>query len=184
MKLFTSILATSLFVSITAVNAEEHECLIEPYQIVAVGSAVIGIIDSVSVDRGDTVSKGQLVAQLDHKLEDVALTLSETHLSYLRKQFERFSTLQLKSLASDEQYDQTKNELELAELEVVRRRLLSNQKAIISPITGVVVERLLSVGEYVYEQAPIMKIAQVDPLNVEVLLPVSFYNAIKKALPQ
>ena len=52
-------------------------------------------------------------------------------------------------------------------------------RSIKSPIDGLVVERALGPGEYAYEQAPIMTIAQVDPLNVEVYVPVALYTAIQ-----
>jgi multidrug efflux pump subunit AcrA (membrane-fusion protein) len=47
-----------------------------------------------------------------------------------------------------------------------------------SPINGVVVERFLSPGEYIENQS-IVKLAQIDPLNVEVVLPVSYFLQIK-----
>jgi multidrug efflux pump subunit AcrA (membrane-fusion protein) len=42
-----------------------------------------------------------------------------------------------------------------------------------------VIDRRLSVGEYIYEQTSIMTIAQVDPLDVEVVLPLQSYGSIK-----
>jgi hypothetical protein len=42
-----------------------------------------------------------------------------------------------------------------------------------------VVERTLGPGEYAYEQAPIMTVAQIDPLNVEVYVPLSLYGAVR-----
>ena len=40
----------------------ELDGLIEPFLIVKVGSAVPGILESVKVDRGDLVKKGQVLA--------------------------------------------------------------------------------------------------------------------------
>ena len=45
-------------------------------------------------------------------------------------------------------------------------------------LNGVVVERFLHPGEYVEDQ-PILKLAQVDPLNVEVILPVEMLGSVK-----
>ncbi len=66
----------------------------------------------------------------------------------------------------------------LAELELKRSIEVVNRLNVRSPIDGVVVERYLSPGEYVEEQ-PILKLAQVDPLNVEVIAPVAVYLSIK-----
>ena len=57
--------------------------------------------------------------------------------------------------------------------EVVRQRQLR------SPLDGVVVERLLLPGEYRNEQSPILTLAQIDPLRVEVFVPTSHYGRIR-----
>ena len=51
-----------------------------------------------------------------------------------------------------------------------------------SPINGVVTERLLNPGEVAelgVGQKPILKIAQLDPLRVEVILPIQMYGQVK-----
>ena len=66
----------------------------------------------------------------------------------------------------------------LAELEYERAAEVVKRLIILSPIDGVVVERFLSGGEYV-ETESILRLAQVHPLNVEVILPVTLHNSIK-----
>jgi multidrug efflux pump subunit AcrA (membrane-fusion protein) len=66
----------------------------------------------------------------------------------------------------------------LAELELQRTSEVLERLTIRSPITGVVVERFLSPGEFVEEQ-PIFKIAQIDPLNVEAIVPVEFFGSVR-----
>jgi multidrug efflux pump subunit AcrA (membrane-fusion protein) len=66
----------------------------------------------------------------------------------------------------------------LAELEFRRAAEVINRMTVRSPIDGVVVERYLSPGEYIENQA-IVKLAQIDPLNVEVIIPVALFASIK-----
>ena len=47
-----------------------------------------------------------------------------------------------------------------------------------SPVDGVVVERLLMPGEYRNEQSPIITLAQVNPLRVEVFIPTALYGQV------
>ena len=42
-----------------------HDCLVEPFMVVQVGSPVDGVVEEVTVDRGDFVKKGQVVARLE-----------------------------------------------------------------------------------------------------------------------
>ena len=52
------------------------------------------------------------------------------------------------------------------------------QRTIRSPIAGVVVERLQHPGELV-KQEPILKLAQIDPLRIEVFAPLAMLGHVK-----
>jgi multidrug efflux pump subunit AcrA (membrane-fusion protein) len=68
----------------------------------------------------------------------------------------------------------------LAELEVKRAKEILAQRSIKSPVDGVVVEVLLRPGELMSsnQKDAIMKIAEIDPLNVELVLSVSQFGKI------
>ncbi|NOR41524.1 MAG: HlyD family efflux transporter periplasmic adaptor subunit, partial [Gammaproteobacteria bacterium] len=72
---------------------------------------------------------------------------------------------------------EARENLELAQLEKERAEHILARRTIISPIEGVVVNVLLDAGESVEEHS-IMTIAEVDPLNVEVILPDDMYGLI------
>ena len=76
---------------------------------------------------------------------------------------------------------QTEEAVKLSELELTRANAALALRTIKSPITGVVVDRLLSPGELVTRQVQsvIFELAQIHPLNVEVILPVSLFGSIK-----
>ena len=111
---------------------------------------------------------------------------------FLGRKRDRFQELRNKSATSENTFDEidadyqtakqdlreAEYNLELNRLDTVRAEEVLKQRSILSPLDGIVVERNLWRGEYAYEQAPIVTLAQVDPLNVEVYLPTKFYNAI------
>jgi multidrug efflux pump subunit AcrA (membrane-fusion protein) len=66
----------------------------------------------------------------------------------------------------------------IAELEWQRATASLNLHRIYSPLTGVVVDRLLSPGELA-RQAPILKLAQIDPLRIEVFAPLTWLGKVK-----
>ena len=57
----------------------------------------------------------------------------------------------------------------LAKLDLERAKAMLNQRTIKSPISGIVVERYISPGEFVASQ-PLLRVAQMDPLRVEVIV--------------
>ena len=66
----------------------------------------------------------------------------------------------------------------VAELEFRYAVEVVKRKTITSPVTGVVVDRFMDPGEYV-EAEPILEVAQIDPLHVEVVLPVGMLGSVK-----
>ena len=181
------------------------EGLIEPYLVVKVGSAVAGILETVKVDRGDRVQEGHVLATLRSGVEKATMELAreraqmkatikarEARLKFnLRKQqrmeelykkkvlpFENMDESRTNSTLALMELEEARENMRLSELEYKRSIEVVRRMTIHSPITGVVMERFLSPGEYVEDQ-PILKLAQIDPLNVDVIAPVELIGAIK-----
>jgi RND family efflux transporter MFP subunit len=173
-----------------------------------VRSAVEGVIEAVHVRRGSQVAKGQLLATLFSGPERAALDLArsraamegeikaaEARLDLARKKFERADELQKKNFVSASARDEAEGELRLAseqlraarenrrlaELEVKRSEEVLAQREIRSPVAGVVVNVLLRPGELTSsnQKDPIVRLLEVDPLNVELILPLSAFGKIR-----
>jgi RND family efflux transporter MFP subunit len=164
-----------------AAESQSFHCLLEPHEIVKVGSPIAGILEEVAVDRGDVVKQGQVLAQLESRVEQAALVLAEERAKFGRRKVERNEDLYEKNLMSINEKDELETDSQLAELELRRSQAELARRTIISPLSGVVVKRFLAAGEYV-QDAPILEIAQLNPLNVEVILPVSMYGQVKNGM--
>ena len=179
--------------------------LIEPSLVVNVGSPVPGILKSVKADRGDMVKKGQVLATLESGVERATMELTraraemeqtiragEARLEFSIRKQERFEELYKKKVIPFTDMDEarTASELALMELEEAKenKRIAAlefkrsvavvNRMSIHSSIAGVVMERFLSPGEHVEDQ-PVLKLAQIHPLYVEVFAPVELLGTIK-----
>ena len=64
----TLLLAAALAGASGLAAAAPLACLIEPSQVVDIGSPVVGVIASVEVERGDAVRRGMVVATLRRDL--------------------------------------------------------------------------------------------------------------------
>lgn len=185
-----------------------YDCLIEARQSIDVRSPVEGVIETIFVQRGETVRRGTLVATLSSGPERAALDLArsratmegeiksaEARVELTRKKWERAEELLKKNFVSENARDEAQAEYRLAteqlraarenrrlaELDVARAKEVLAQRSIKSPVNGVVVDVLLRPGELMSsnQKNPIMKIVEVDPLNVELVLPVSQFGKIK-----
>ncbi|WP_163933374.1 efflux RND transporter periplasmic adaptor subunit [Paraferrimonas sp. SM1919] len=157
---------------------QSFDCMLKPQMVIKVGSPAQGIIDKLHVQRGDTVVQGQTLVSLDSELEQIGITLSNQRLKLLKDQLDRLETLKQQNMVSQELYENTKFEYLMAELDLKKNSLFLERNKVKSQVKGVVTKNLLYPGEYAYEQSPVVEIAKMDPLLVEVLLPINFYPEI------
>ena len=189
----------------TSEEPTQFDCVIEPHMEVELSSRVDGILDKVLVDVGDHLKPNQLVAELESGVEKAALEYAraraqmdaEIHsqqvsLDFGLRNLDRIAELHKNKAVSFNEVDQVRTETEvfkfnllkaketkqLAGFELLRAEETLKRQQIRSPIGGVVVERFLNPGESV-ENRPILKVAQIDPLRVEVVVPISQYGHIK-----
>ena len=70
----------------------------------------------------------------------------------------------------------------LSAREVALAQAQLSQRIVRSPIDGVVVDRYLAPGEYV-EQKPLLRLAAIDPLRVDVLVPAVAFGRVQRRRP-
>jgi RND family efflux transporter MFP subunit len=190
--------------------ANPYECLIEPNQTVEIRSSTEGVIEKVLVKRGDSVRTGQVLVQLESSAESSAVQLAryraeaggrmasaENRLDYATKKQERTMSLQAQNFVSIQARDEADAEKRITESELRDAREtremaayehrhavdLLSRRTLRSPFNGVVMERLLNPGDLAEAgtgRKPILKLAQVEPLRVEVVLPLAAYRKLKK----
>ena len=187
-----------------AIPDEALDCLIEPWVISDVGSPVQGVIGKLLVDRGESVEKGQPIAQLESSVEssEVALatiradTQSEVlarraEMKLARLELSRLENLQNQELIPAQQIDESKARYQIAsaaltqaienqeiqQLELSRARHQYARRILASPVTGVVVSRSAFAGEFIHDN-PVMTIAALNPLRVEVMLPARLFGTV------
>ena len=185
-------------------NAAELECLVKPETYIEISSAVDSILEEVMVKPGDTIEKGQAIARLEASVERAKVRLAQIqagftsdidnrkeHLRFKKLSYERMEQLVGENSVPQFEADKAKTEYILAQTELKKAQenqrmakvsldLARSQLAlrtIRSPIDGIVVDVYTAVGESV-EGRSIMKLAQVDPLKVEVIAPTEYFGLI------
>lgn len=147
-----------------------------------VGSKTLGVLDAVLVDRGDRVKKGQLIAlvrpsDLPDQLTAARSTLAQAQsvAAIARTDLDRAQALAPKAVVSQQELQQATARLTQAEAgeETARAQLgmlavRLGETRILSPLTGVVVQRRLDPGALVGPPGggAIVTLARVDVLRV------------------
>lgn len=199
--------ACALLISLRAWPAA-FDCLIEPTQAIDVGSPVVGLLDKVYVRRGDRVVKGQVIATLESRAEQAATELAlfksqalgptlsaQSKIEFSQRKFQRRAQMASEKLMSTQERDDAEAEFKLAEAELQvakesrqiaaiehqQQASLLNLRTLRSPFDGVVVDQILYPGEVVEStgnKKTILKLAQLDPLRVHVVLPMAAFRKI------
>jgi RND family efflux transporter MFP subunit len=187
---------------------DTFDCVIEPQQTIKLSSPISGVIREVKVSRGDFVHKGQIVARLEAGVEEASLELARAKASsdyaiksaqakfeFLWRKHERTEELAAKKIVAEATFDENlanarmaKQEIigaelnaGIARLEVKQAEAVVEQRVLRSPIDGIVTDVLLHPGEYRNDQSPVMTLAEIDPLRVEVFVPTARYNLVRAA---
>lgn len=142
---------------------------------VMLSSEVIGKVSELFVEEGDTVTAGQLLLQVDDKnfiagleqseaaerINTIDIERQEVRIENLSRQFERSRSLHERKMIGDNEFENLKNQLDLARIDLkssterltqARAQLdqvndnLSKTK-IVSPIEGVITSLDIKVGE-------------------------------------
>ena len=188
------------------ISVDVTTCLLKPRQVIQLGSAVFGVIDAIHVDRGDAVTQGQLLAQLNTTVEQAQLALdrfratnttpieaARTDMAWNERELSRRQRLAGNMFSRANEVDEIvtrieqnriairRGELEVrtAELEAARTEAALALRVLKSPMNGVVTDIKLMPGEFIHEQATIMTIAQVDPLNADLVVPAEHHGAVR-----
>lgn len=206
-KKLNSLIAICTLMFSSALRADEDglDCVMEPSDVVEISSPVQGLLESVVVDRGSIVKKGQVVAKLQSGVEeanlrlvraraaiDVDINARKAEYEMKTRSADQLENLHAKKFISWHDYDEAKTsglvaendykkaveQKHLAKIELDHAQEVVNQRYLKSTVDGVVLERMKSAGEFVEEQ-PVMKIVQTDPINVEVFVPISMLGTIK-----
>ncbi|WP_261835252.1 efflux RND transporter periplasmic adaptor subunit [Vibrio ishigakensis] len=154
-------------------------CLLEPSRDIELSSEVQGVIREIRVNRGDSVKKGQVVMRLNSTLEVAAVNTVKARLEFAKRKVERNADLYRKNLISDNEQDEMLTEQRLAEFQLKEARVKLSQRETKSPISGVVIERIKDPGEFV-DELPFLRIATLNPMHAEVVLPAELYGTVKK----
>ena len=130
---------------------------------VQIGTQVSGIVNRIYVDFNDRVRRGQIIARIDttllaSSLKDARTTLNRNRaqLDFSQTEFDRVKNLYDKSFTTKVEFNQVKYNLDLAkasiissEIGVERAERNLGYATIVSPISGVVIERNVDEGQTV-----------------------------------
>ena len=166
-----------------------------PNEDVKVSALVPGRVNSVTVAEGDTVTRGQVIAELDRQpLIDqrrqaaAAVEQAKAQLENARLNLQRNQQMFDRGIAAGKEVEDARAQLASTQSALEQANAALNtadrnvERAVVrSPIAGQVVKRMVSVGEQVDGTAaqPIAEIANLDRVELAANVPAEYLARIK-----
>jgi len=138
-----------------------------------------GVVNRIYVEEGDYITKGQVLAKLDDEKLSVQMEQATANLKKLEAEYQRSVELSKENLISDQEFQRAKFEYESQKASYDLQKLDLEYTSIRSPISGVVSERLVKVGNMLVVNQPVFRVTDLDPLLAVLHVPERLVGELK-----
>jgi len=164
-----------------------------PYQEATLYAKVSGYLKTLTVDKGDRVQEGQVIAELEvpELLADEVRFRAETEVA--RINYERMATARRKApdLVVPQTVDDLRGQWDVASAELQRTRTLLAYARITAPFAGVITARFVDPGAFIpaatagtpVQNTALVTLMDFSRLRVQVFVPEAEVPFIRTGLP-
>jgi membrane fusion protein, multidrug efflux system len=139
-------------------------------QDVTVSCQITGVIETIHVDRGSVVVKGQPLATLHMGEFDAEVRQTKENMELARAQLDRAKALSASSIMSKADLDTSRAQYAVAVANWEKAKAIREYAVVRAPFAGVVAEKYARIGQKVVEvqTQPLFKITATEPLLARV----------------
>lgn len=152
---------------------------IEAERQVTIHAESTGRIMDLTIEEGDRVKKGQLLAQIRFDQQTNALVRANTSLAKAQADFERVEQLHRERVVGDEAYQQARNTLEIAQLDLRDRSREMRNTKVTAPFDGTITQRMVTAGAFVNNGAQLFTVVDFNTLVARVYIPEKELDRIR-----
>jgi membrane fusion protein (multidrug efflux system) len=139
-----------------------------------------GVVTAVYVKEGDNVRAGQPIAKVDDQILRESLGEIKTQLSLANTVYEKQAALWNQQIGTEIQYLQAKNNKEALERRLSTLNVQLNQSTVTAPISGVVDQVIVKVGQSAAPGIGLVRIVNLSQLKVVAKVSDSYAGSVRK----
>ena len=144
---------------------------IEAERQVTIHAESTGRLVDLTVEEGDTVKKGQIIARIRFDAQANSLVRANTSLDKARVDFNRAERLYNDRVIGEEEFLRARNALEVAELDLSDRSREMRNTKVTAPFDGTITQRKVTAGSFVNNGAELLTIVDFGTLVARVFVP-------------
>jgi len=130
-----------------------------------------GRIETLDVEEGDRVRRGQVLATLVKDDAEIALKKAQLKTRNAQLAYDRAVEMVAEELMARDQYDTTTMEYEIARQELAEAEWRLEKTFIRAPFSGFVTGRMINLGQNVQLGTVLFRVSDFDPLIARIYLP-------------
>ena len=161
---------------------DDYTGTFEPYKETKINSEVQGKINSILVDVGSFVNKGQALIQIDNSLLKLQLQTLEVQIEGLQVDVNRFAILVKADAIQGVQLEKAQLGLKTAKVQKATLLEQINKTLIRAPFSGVVTAKLSEEGAFASPAVPLLQITDIARLRFTINVPENDFVQFKKMI--
>ncbi len=147
---------------------------------IMISSEANGRVLSVPAREGQEVSRGQVLVRLDNEAVSRQLEEAEAMFKLAETTYQKRKNLWDQNIGSEIEYLQAENNYKTAKSRLAQVRTQYNNTIVRSPISGTVDQVVVNEGEFISFGAPIVRVVDLDNVEVETELSESYLPAVHR----
>ncbi len=164
-------------------NAQTYVGIVEEHEATAVSFTGMGVVKRVLVSDGQTVARGQLIAEMDDTQARNLLSGAEAQMTQANDALARYKMLHDAGSLPEVQWVEIQSKVAQAQsqLEVARKNLADCQ--LIAPVSGIIGKKLIGAGETALPSQAVVSILDISTVKVKVAVPEAEIGGINASTP-
>lgn len=160
------------------VHNQSYIGIVEEKLSISVGFTGSGTISKVCVSEGETVRKGQLIAEIDKTQAQNMLAAAKAQMEQASDAYKRLKQLHDNNSLPEMEWVEVQSKVQQAEasLEMAKKSLADC--SIHAPENGIIGKGVMNVGEVVLPALPVAKVLVIDQVKVKASIPEKEIAAI------
>jgi multidrug efflux system membrane fusion protein len=137
---------------------------------VYVSSETAGQIATLSVEKGDLVKKGDVLAKLEIKDRAARVREAEQLIKQRQIQYDAAKKLSEQGFSSDVRVAESRAQLETAKAQLKQANVELGNIVIRAPFDGVINDKMIEVGDYVTNGTQLFNLVDLNPIEITAFL--------------
>ena len=164
-------------------NAQTYVGIIEEREATAVSFTGMGVVKRMLVNEGQTITKGQLIADMDDTQARNLLSGAEAQMTQANDALVRFKMLHDNGSLPEVQWVEIQSKVAQAksQLEVAKKNLADCK--LTAPVGGIIGKKLIGTGETALPSQAVVSILDISSVKVKVAVPEAEIGGINANTP-